>query len=144
MRQSHELPQDDGSRRFHLCPPSHHKMALSPQYAQASARVPRPSQPSTHSLVSPGNIPYHQHGSTKPWAAPPAPLARVNPPQYGDPSGRSSVGLMAPSPMSFVASMPLYSPLRSVSFGSLGGEYTLTAWPTPCHRPWHICRKLSR
>jgi hypothetical protein len=56
--------------------------------------------------VSPGKVsPHHQQGSKKPWAAPPAPLARADPPEYGDPPGRS-VGWMAPSPMSFGASTP--------------------------------------
>jgi hypothetical protein len=77
--------------------------------------------------VSPGKVsPYHQQGSTTPWAAPPAPLARADPPEYGDPPGHS-VGLMAPSPMPFGASTPSYSPHSSVSFRSMGGEYTPTA-----------------
>ena len=130
MRQSYNQPQDDGSRRSQ-CPPSHHKMALTPHYAQASARAPRPSPPSTHSPVLPGKVsPHHQQGSTTPWAASPAPLARADPPEYGNPPGRS-VGLMAPSPMSFGASTPSYSPHSSVSFRSMGGEYTPTAWTTP-------------
>ena len=129
MRQSFDLPQDDGSRRSR-CPPSNHEMALMPHYAQASARAPRPSPPSTRSPVSPGKVsPHHLQGSTKPWAAPPAPLARADPPEYGNPPGRS-VGLMAPSPMSFGASTPSYSPHSSVSFRSMGGEYTPTAWHT--------------
>jgi hypothetical protein len=130
MRQSYHLPQDDGSPRSQ-CPPSHHEMALTPYYAQASVRAPWPSPPLTHSPVSPGKVsPHHQQGSKTPWAAPPAPLARADPPKYGDPPGRS-VGLMAPSPMPFEASMPSYSPHSSVSFRSVGGEYTPTAWPTP-------------
>ncbi len=76
MRQSYNLPQDDGSRRSR-CPPSHHEMALTPYYAQASARAPRSSPPSTHSPVSPGKVsPPHQQGSTKPSAAPAASLSR--------------------------------------------------------------------
>ncbi len=55
MRQSYDLPQDDGSR-WSRCPPSHHKMALTLHYAQASARAPRPSPPSTQSPVSPGKV----------------------------------------------------------------------------------------
>jgi hypothetical protein len=79
----------------------------------------------------PGKVsPHHQQGSTTPWAAPPAPLARADPPKYGDPPGRS-VGLMATSPMLFGASMPSYSPHSSMSFRSMGGEYTPMAWPTP-------------
>ncbi len=97
MRQSSDLPQDDGSRRSR-CPLSHHEMALMPHYVQASARA--------------------------------APLARADPPEYGDPPGRS-VRLMAPSPMPFGASTPSYSPRSSMSFRSMGGEYTPTAWPTP-------------
>jgi hypothetical protein len=121
---------DDGSR-WSRCPPSHHEVELTPQYAQASAWAPRPSPPSTHSPVSPGKVsPHHKQGSMTPWAAPPAPLARADPPEYGDPPGRS-VGLMAPSPMSFGASTPSYSPHSSVPFRSMGGEYTPTACTTP-------------
>ncbi len=72
MRQSYDLPQDDGSRQSQ-CPPSHHEMALTPHYAQASARAPRPSPPLTQSPVSPGKVsPHHQKGSTMPSAAPAA------------------------------------------------------------------------
>jgi hypothetical protein len=72
MRQSYDLPQDDGSRRSQ-CPPSHHKMALTPHYAQASARAPQPSPPLTQSPVLPGKVsPHHQKGSTMPSAAPAA------------------------------------------------------------------------
>ncbi len=72
MRQSFNLPQDDGSRRSR-CPPSHHEMALTPYHAQASARAPRSSPPSTHSPVLPGKVsPYLQQGSTMPSAAPAA------------------------------------------------------------------------
>jgi hypothetical protein len=73
MRPTYGVPQDDGSRRSHQCPPSHHEMALTPEFAQASARAPRPSQPSTGSsmLLAPVS-PYHQQGSTMPLAAPAA------------------------------------------------------------------------
>jgi hypothetical protein len=47
MRHFYDLPQDDGSRRIHRCPPSHHEMALPPHLAQASARAPQPSHPTT-------------------------------------------------------------------------------------------------
>jgi hypothetical protein len=71
MRPTYGVPQDDGSRRSHRCPPSHHEMALTPEYAQASARAPRPSQPSTGSPMSSAPVsPYHQQGSTMPSAAP--------------------------------------------------------------------------
>jgi hypothetical protein len=73
MRPTYGVPQDDGSHRSHRCPPSHHEMALTPKYAQASARVPQPSQPSTGSpmLLAPVS-PYHQQGSTMQLAAPAA------------------------------------------------------------------------
>ena len=72
MRKSYDLPQDDGSRRSR-CPPSHHEMALTPHYAQASTRAPRPSPLSTQPPVSPGKVsPHHQQGSTMPSAAPAA------------------------------------------------------------------------
>jgi hypothetical protein len=65
------VPQDDGSRRSHQCPPSHHEMALTPKYAQTSARAPRPSQLSTGShMLSALVSPYHQQVSTMPSAAP--------------------------------------------------------------------------
>jgi hypothetical protein len=82
------------------------------------------------SSVAGKSSPHHKQGSTTPWAAPPAPLARADPPEYGDPPGRS-VGLMAPLPLSFGASMPSYSPHSSVPFRSMGGEYTPTACTTP-------------
>jgi hypothetical protein len=114
-----------------LMPSLQPRDALTPHYAQASTRAPQPSPPLTHSLVLPGNVsPHHQQGSTTPWAAPPAPLAQADPPEYGDPPGHS-VGLMAPSPMPFGTSMPSYSPHSFVSLRSMGGEYTPTAWPTP-------------
>ena len=73
MRQSYNLPQDDGSRRSHRCPPSHHEMALMPHYAQASAQAPRLSFLSTHSPVLLGKVsPHHQQGSTMPSTAPAA------------------------------------------------------------------------
>jgi hypothetical protein len=124
MRESYKLPQDDGSRRFR-CPPSHHEMALTPQYAQASTWAPQPSPPLTHSSVSPIKVsPYHQQRSTTPRTpAPLVPLARADPPEYRDPLGRS-VRNMTPSPMSFGESMPSYSPRSSVSFGSMGGNIT--------------------
>jgi hypothetical protein len=73
MRPTYGVPQDNGSRRSHQCPPSHHKMALTPKYVQASARAPRPSQPLTGSPMSSAPVsPYHQQGSTMPSAAPAA------------------------------------------------------------------------
>jgi hypothetical protein len=73
MRPTYGVPQDDGSRRSHRRPPSHHKMALMPEYAQASAQAPRPSQPSTGSPKwSTPVSPYHQQGSTMPSASPAA------------------------------------------------------------------------
>jgi hypothetical protein len=76
MREFSNFPWDNGSRRSQ-CPPSHHEMALTPYYAQASARAPRPSPPSTHSPESPGKVsPHHQQGSTTPSAAPAASPSR--------------------------------------------------------------------
>ncbi len=73
MRPTNGVPQDNGSRRSHQCPPSHHELALTPEYAQASARAPQPSQPSTGSPMSLAPVsPYHQQGSTMPLAAPAA------------------------------------------------------------------------
>jgi hypothetical protein len=73
MRPTYGVPQDDSSRQSHRCPPSHHEMALTPNYAQASAWAPRPSQPSTGSpLLSAPVSPYHQQGSTKPSVTPAA------------------------------------------------------------------------
>ena len=76
MRQSYDLPSDDGSCRSR-CSPSHHEMALTPYYAQASTRAPRPSPPSTQSPVLPEKVsPHHQKGSTMPSAAPAASPSR--------------------------------------------------------------------
>ncbi len=73
MRPTYGVPQDDGSRQSHQCPPSHHKIALTPKYAQASAPASRPSQPSTGLPMSSAPVsPYHQQGSTMPPAAPAA------------------------------------------------------------------------
>jgi hypothetical protein len=113
MSQSYDLPQDDGSRRSR-CPPSHHEMALTPYYAQASARAPRPSPPSTHSLVLPGKVsPHHQQGSTMPSVAPAAsPSHHLM--SFASMGGGSPhtwphdrlYGLMAPSPATAEAAKP--------------------------------------
>ncbi len=116
MRQSYDLPRDDGSRRSR-CPPSHHKMALTPYYAQASARAPRPSPPSTHSLVLPGKVsPHHQQGSTKPSAAsaasPSCHLVSFTSRGGGSPHTwphNRSYGSMAPSPATTEAAKRLPS-----------------------------------
>jgi hypothetical protein len=140
MRQSYNLPQDDGSRWSHQCPPSHHEMALTPKYAQASARAPLPSQPLTGSpMLSAPVSPYHQQGSTMPLAAPAAhsschlvPFASMG---GGSPQTRPHdclQGLMAPSPMFFGASTPLHSPYHFVLFVSMGGECTPS---TGCSQP---------
>jgi hypothetical protein len=135
MRQSYDLSQDDGSRRIHQCPLSHHEMALTPNYVQASVWAPQPSQPSTGSpmLLAPVS-PYHQQGSEKSLAAPAAhspchfvPFASIG---GESPQARPhdcSQGLMAPSPMSFVASTPSHSPHHFVPFVSMGGECTPSA-----------------
>jgi hypothetical protein len=95
-------------------------MVLTPEYAQASARVPRPSQPSTGSpmLLAPVS-PYHQQGSTMPSAAPAAysschlePFASMG---GGSPHTRlhdRSYGSMAPSPAITEAATPLPSSAR--------------------------------
>jgi hypothetical protein len=114
MRQSYDLPQEDGSRRSHQCPPSHHEMALTPHYAQASARVPRPSQLSTGSPMSLAPVsPYHQQGSTLPSVAPAAYSSRHLVPFAsmggGSPHTRPhdrSYGSMAPSPATTEAATP--------------------------------------
>ena len=66
--------------------------------------------------------PYHQRGSTMPSAVSPAPLARAALSCRLD-------GWMAPSPISYGASTPSYSPRRSISSTSMGGEYFPTARP---------------
>ena len=123
MRHFYDLPQDDGSRRIHRCPPSHHEMALPPHLAQASARAPRPSNPTTDRTMSLVQVsPSQQRGSTMPSAVSPTPLAQAAPPCRSD-------GWMAPSPISFGASTPSYSPRCAVSSASMGGEYFPTARP---------------
>ena len=115
MRQFSDLPRDDGSRRFQRCPPSHHEMALPPHLAQASARAPRPSRPTPSSTVLSAQVsPYQQRGSTMPSAVSPTPLAQAAPPCRSD-------GWMAPSPISFGASTPSYSPCCAMSSASMGG-----------------------
>jgi hypothetical protein len=114
MRPTYGVAQDNGSRRSHQCPPSHHEMALTPEYVQASARALRPSQPSTGSpMLSAPVSPYHQQGSTMPSAAPAAysschlkPFASMG---WGSPHTRQhdrSYGLMAPSPATTEAATP--------------------------------------
>jgi hypothetical protein len=114
MRPTYGGSQDDGSRLSHRCPPSHHKMALMPEYAQASARAPRPSQPLTGSPMSSAPVsPYHQQGSTMPLAAPAAysschlvPFVSMG---GGSPHTRPhdlSYGSMAPSPANTEATPP--------------------------------------
>ncbi len=73
MRPTYGVPQDDGSCQSHRCPPSHHEMALTPKYAQASMLAPRPSQPSTGSpMLSAPVSPYHQQESMMPSGTPAA------------------------------------------------------------------------
>jgi hypothetical protein len=139
------VPQDDGSRRSHRCPPSHHEMALMPEYAQASVRAPRPSQPSTGSPMSLAPVsPYHQQGSTMPLAAPAAysshhlvPFASMG---GGSPHTRPhdhSYGSMAPSPATTEAATPSPSsahpflPTRSSPthlLPTMGGSAALAAY----------------
>jgi hypothetical protein len=119
MRHSSKLPQDDGSRQFQRCPPSHHEMVLLPDHAQASARAPRPSPLPTSSPLSAAQVsPYHQRGSTMPLAAPAAhfschlvPLGSM----WGEcPQARlydRSYWLMAPSPCSSAVKTPSVSKL---------------------------------
>jgi hypothetical protein len=143
MRQSYDLPQDDGLRRSR-CPPSHHKMALTPYYAQASARAPRPSPPSTHSLVLPRKVsPHHQQGSTMPSAAPAASPSHhlVSFASMGGGSHHTrphdrSYGSMAPSPATTEAAKPSLSsahpflPTRSSPthpLPTMGGRAALAA-----------------
>jgi hypothetical protein len=130
MRQSYHLPQDDGSRRSR-CPPSHHEMALTPYYARASARAPRPSPLSTHSPVSPGKVsPHHQQGSTMPLAAPAASpshhIVSFASMGGGSPHTRPhdcSCGSMAPLPATTEAAKP--SPSSAHPF--------LPTWSPPTH-----------
>ncbi len=114
MRPTYGVPQDNGSRLSHRCPPSHHEMALTPEYTQASARAPRPSQPSTGSPMSSAPVsPYHQQGSTMPSAAPAAYSSRHLVPFAsmggGSPHTRlhdRSYGSMASSPATTEATPP--------------------------------------
>jgi len=107
MRHFSNLPPNYGSRRFERCPPSHHEIALSPHLAQASAQVPRPSQPMPPSTVTSAQVsPHHQRGSTMPSAAAPtahsslhfAPFVSTGGERpHARPYDRSN-GSMAPSP----------------------------------------------
>jgi hypothetical protein len=102
--------------------------ALTPDYAQASAQVPQPSQPSTDSPMSLALVsPYSQQRSTKPLAAPAAHSPCHN---MGGECPRARPcnclhRLMAPSPMSFGASTPSYSPHHFVPSGIMGGMYSV-------------------
>ena len=139
MRHFYDLPRDDGSRRIHRCPPSHHEMALPPHLAQAFAQAPRPSPPTTARTVSSVQaFPYYQRGSTMPLAVSPAPLA-LHSPHCSMPfmsmawggnvqctrarSHDRSYGSSAPAPMSFGASIPTYSPHH---LNIMGGGYSPT------------------
>jgi hypothetical protein len=114
---------------------THTHMALMPEYKQASTRAPQPSQPSTGSPMSSAPVsPYHQQGSTKPSVAPAthSPCHFMPFASMGGESPRARLhdrlqGLMAPSPMSFGASMPSHSPHHFVPFVSMGGECTPSA-----------------
>jgi hypothetical protein len=98
-------------------------MALPPHLAQASARAPRPSHPTTDRTMSLVQVsPYQQRGSTMPLAVYPTPLAQAASPCRLD-------GWMAPSPIAFGASTPSYSPRCAVSSASMGGEYFPTTQP---------------
>jgi hypothetical protein len=117
MRPTYGVPQDNGSCQSHQCPPSHHKMVLTPEYAQASARAPRPSQPSTGSPMSLAPVsPYHQQGSTMPLAAPAA-YSSCHLVPFASMGGGSphtwphdrSYGSMAPSPATTEVTPPLPS-----------------------------------
>ena len=134
MRQFSNLPGDHGSRRFQQCPLSHHEMALMPYLAQASVRATRPSRPTPPSTVSSAQVsPYQQRGSTMPPDPPakgdsPAPFASHTPHRSmvhrsmgGDCTrARSydhSCGSLAPTPTSFGASTPTYSPHHHFNMG---------------------------
>jgi hypothetical protein len=143
MRHYSYLPPNYGSHRFEGCPPSHHKMALSPHLAQASAQAPQPYRPTPPSTVTSAQIsPHHQRGSTMPSAAPVAhssphfaPFVSMG---WKCPHARPydcSYGSMVPSPATTGAAMPLPSlanpslPAQSPPFPSTtkGGGYYLTA-----------------
>jgi hypothetical protein len=112
-------------------------MVLPPHLAQASARAPRPSPPTTAQTVLSVQVsPYYQRGSTMPLAVSPASLASHFPHCTvpfrsmggGCTRARShdrSYGSSAPAPMSFGASMPTYSPCH---LNIMGGGYSPTAW----------------
>jgi hypothetical protein len=159
MRRSYDLPQDDGSRRSR-CPPSHHEMALTPYYAQASARAPRPSPPLTHSPVLPGKVsPHHQQGSTMPLVAPAASPSHhlVSFASMGGGSSHMrphdrSYGLMAPLPATTEAAKPLPSsahpflPTRSSPThppSTMGGSAALAAGRALPHGLQHLAFTMS-
>ena len=132
MREFSNFPRDNGSRRILRCPPSHQEMTLTPYYAHASARAPRPSHPPTSSPMSTGQVsPYHQRGSTKQSAAPAAhsschivPFASMGGERpRARPHDRLD-GWMAPSSDSFEASTPSCSPRHVTSFVNMGRECT--------------------
>ena len=102
----------------HLCG------SLAPTPTSFGASTPTYS-PHHHINMGGGNSqvsPYHQRGSTMPSAVSPAPLARAA-------LSRRLDGWMAPSPISYGASMPSYSPCHSISSTSMKGEYFPMARP---------------
>ncbi len=120
MRPTHSVPPDDCSNPVPTisCPPSHPLMVSPSHLAQASARMARPSGPSTHAasmgrvsplLHQPGRTTYSPPTTTTmeeeygPTAAPPMPSAQASPPD------RLAKGSMAPSPATTEAATPLPS-----------------------------------
>ncbi len=118
MRPTYSVPLDDGSRRSLRFPPSNPLMALPSHPAQASAWTAHPSGPSMHAALMGRVSPLlHQPGSMTdsppttttmggeygPTAAPPMPSAQASPPDC------LAKGLMAPSPATTEAAMPLLS-----------------------------------
>jgi len=133
MRHFTNLPPNYGSRRFKRCPPSHHKMALSPHLAQASAQAPRPSRPTPPSTVTSAQVsPHHRRGSTMPSAAAPAAHSSLHFAPFVSMGGERphtrpydrSNGSLAPSPDLFGASTPSRSHRHDTFFENMGGGRT--------------------
>jgi hypothetical protein len=121
--------RSNGCRMHHpltnQCPPSPPVMALPPPTAPASAPLARPSRLSA-CLAAPTTLAILSHqGSYRPTTSSRSPLTILLPCSRPLPP----VGGITMPPMSLTQPSEHF-PSRSVTFGSMGGEYTPTAQPT--------------
>jgi hypothetical protein len=136
MRQSYDLPHDDGSRRSHRCPSLPPQDGVDAQIctgihtgASTVSAVDRHTHVVGTSLpVQPTGEHDATGGPSDTFLSPPCALC-----EHGGVSPRArphdrSQGLMAPSPMSFGVSTPSHSPHHFVPFVSMGGGMYSVGW----------------